>query len=54
MFFLITNVDKEKICEYKGNIFILLKNSLHESLALEFVIILITFFFNFENFFTVG
>jgi len=43
--FFITNIDREKVYwEYKGNISNFLNNSLHENLALEFVIILITLF----------
>ena len=37
-------IEKKIYCEYKGNISNFLNNSLHESLALEFVIILITLF----------
>jgi len=43
MFIFITNFDRGKICcEYKDIISNFLNNSLHESLSLEFVIILIT------------
>ena len=45
--FFFTNIDKGKIyCEYKGSISDFLSSLLHESVILEFVIILITLFLN--------
>jgi hypothetical protein len=45
------NMDREKMyCEYKGNISNLLNSSLHESLVLECVIILITLFWSLKIF----
>jgi hypothetical protein len=51
MFDFTINMDRKKVyCEYKGNISNLLNTSLHESLNLECVITLITFFWSLKIF----
>ena len=52
--FFITNIDMERIyLEYNGSISSFLNSSLHESLILEFVMILICPFLNFKNLITI-